>query len=44
MKRFTPVDEPADFDARCRKRGRAWLATNPTYQRPQDYWSQFEPE
>jgi hypothetical protein len=44
MKRFTPVEEPADFDARCRKRGRTWLAANPTYQRPKDYWSEFEPE
>jgi hypothetical protein len=44
MKRFTPTDEPAHFDARCRRRGRAWLAANPTYQRPKDYWSEFEPE
>ncbi len=44
MKRFTPVDEPANFDARCRKRGRAWLKANPKYQRPEDYWSEFEPE
>ncbi len=44
MKRFKPMVEPANFDARCRKRGRAWLKANPKYRRPRDYWSEFEPE
>jgi len=44
MKRVTPVNEPAKFDERCRKRGRKWLKANPKYRRPQDYWSEFEPE
>lgn len=44
MKRFKRVAEPANFDARCRKRGRAWLKKHPKYRRPADYWSEFEPE
>lgn len=44
MKHVRPVPEPAAFDARCRQRGRAWLRAHPTYQRPQDYWSEFEPQ
>ena len=44
MKRVRPVDEPATFDTRCRKRGRTWLNANPTYRRPKDYWSEFEPQ
>ena len=44
MRHVKPVDEPAAFDARCRRRGRTWLKANPKYQRPRDYWSEFEPE
>ncbi len=40
----TLKDEPPRFDQRCRKRGRAWLAENPDYDRPYDYWSEFEGE
>jgi hypothetical protein len=36
--------EPPTFNAKCRKRGRAWLAANSVYERPKDFWSQFEPE
>lgn len=32
------------FDERCRNRGQAWLAKNPTYDRPYDYWTEFEPD
>ena len=41
---FARQAEPAIFDKRCRKRGQAWLAKNPTYQRPYDYWTEFEPD
>ena len=44
MKRVSLAKEPAKFDSRCRKRGQAWLKTNPSYSRPKDYWSEFEPE
>ena len=40
---FTLQNEPATFDQRCRKRGRAWLAEHDDYDRPRDYWSEFEP-
>ncbi|MEX2121599.1 MAG: hypothetical protein WD847_18575 [Pirellulales bacterium] len=39
----TLKDEPEDFDARCRRRGRAWIAEHPGFNRPRDFWSQFEP-
>jgi len=42
MKRFQPTAEPADFNARCREPGLLWLQQNPEYDRPRDYWSQFE--
>ena len=38
----TPQPEPATFDARCRKRGQAWIASHPGYDRPNDYWTEFE--
>jgi len=41
---FVLQDEPRNFDTRCRKRGRAWLAENPDYVRPKDYWTEFEPD
>jgi hypothetical protein len=44
MKRVKPVNEPATFDARCRKRGRKWLKAHAKYRRPMDYWSEFEPD
>lgn len=40
--RFVPAAEPASFDVRCRQRGRRWLQGHPTYDRPRDYWSEFE--
>jgi hypothetical protein len=44
MKRVKKVKEPATFNARCRLRGQAWLINHPVYDRPYDYWSEFEPE
>ena len=45
MIRFKLQAEPANFDARCRKRGLRWLRANPCYEgRPCDYWSEFEPQ
>jgi hypothetical protein len=44
MKRVKRVKEPTKFDERCRKRGQKWLQTHPIYDRPYDYWSEFEPE
>ena len=49
MIRVEAVPEPAAFDARCRQRGLAWLATHegPADERlgrPHDYWSEFRPE
>ena len=45
MIRFKLMAEPANFDARCRKRGLRWLRAHPRYEgRPYDYWSAFEPE
>ena len=45
MIRFKLQTEPANFDARCRKRGLRWLRANPCYEgRPCDYWSEFEPQ
>lgn len=37
----SPVPEPAQFDAKCRQPGAAWLASHPEAERPHDYWSQF---
>ena len=44
MMRFRRRKEPKKFDERCRQRGKAWLASHPGYDRPHDYWSEFEPE
>ena len=44
MIRVQRVKEPGKFDDRCRKRGQKWLLTHPTYDRPYDYWSEFEPD
>ena len=45
MIRFKLRAEPANFDARCRKRGLRWLRAHPHYEgRPFDYWSEFEPQ
>src|SRR5262249_50095650 len=44
MQRFRKAKEPARFDERCRRRGRKWLQENPVYDRPRDYWTEFEPE
>jgi hypothetical protein len=44
MRRVKPAPEPANFDARSRKRGQRWLKANPKYSRPKDYWSEFEPQ
>lgn len=35
-----PISEPADFEARCRTPGNAWLRTHPVG-RPSDRWSPF---
>jgi hypothetical protein len=42
--RFTLQPEPAGWDVRCRKRGRKWLKEHPDYDRPHDYWTEFEPD
>jgi hypothetical protein len=42
MMRFEPAPEPSAFDARCRQRGKKWLKAHPDYDRPYDYWSEFE--
>lgn len=44
MKRVKKAKEPATFDTRCRQRGVAWLKGHPVYDRPYDYWSEFEPD
>lgn len=44
MIRFTPQPESLMFETRCRQRGRQWLERNPGYDRPRDYWSEFEPD
>jgi hypothetical protein len=41
---FTLQDEPVAFEERCRKRGQAWLDAHRTYDRPKDYWTEFEPD
>lgn len=38
-----PGRAPWGFNARCRTRGRKWLRENPDYDRPRDYWTEFEP-
>jgi len=42
--RFTLQPEPAGWDVRCRKRGRKWIKEHPDYDRPNDYWTEFEPD
>jgi hypothetical protein len=42
MMRFVPQPEPAQWNARCRQRGRTWLNKHPGYDRPYDYWTKFE--
>jgi hypothetical protein len=44
MMRFRPAKEPERFDERCRGRGRKWLAEHSSWDRPYDYWSEFEPD
>lgn len=44
MIRVPKPKEPDDFDDRCRTRGRRWLKEHPGYERPRDYWSEFEPD
>jgi len=38
-----PIDEPADFDTDCRKKGNDWLANNPNVNTKQypSYWRDF---
>ncbi|OUM00867.1 hypothetical protein [Variovorax sp. JS1663] len=36
-----PIDEPDEFDAKCRQKGQEWLAANPGAKRPKDLWSPF---
>jgi hypothetical protein len=38
------VEEPAEFDAKARTPGLAWLKKNPGAKRPADYWSRFKPQ
>lgn len=42
MMRFTLQAEPDGWDSRCRKRGRDWLTKHPDYDRPINYWIEFE--
>ena len=42
MIRFEPVPEPADFDQKAKKPGKAWLAANPGSKRPKDFWTHFK--
>lgn len=39
-----PIDEPEDFNKKCRKKGAEWLAANPDKSRPTDLWSAFKPD
>ena len=41
--RFDAAEEPPTFDERCRRRGRKWLRAHPAYDRPEGYWTEFEP-
>ena len=36
-----PIEEPKNFDDRCRKAGAAWLKENPNCERPTDKWTPF---
>ncbi len=36
-----PLIEPAEFDAKCRKKGQKWLENNPSTTRPAAFWSPF---
>lgn len=36
-----PITEPAEFDAKCRKAGAAWLLANPNAKRPKSLWTDF---
>lgn len=36
-----PIEEPADFEEKCRKKGLSWLAKNPAAKRPYSYWRIF---
>lgn len=42
MMSFTLQKEPDDWAKRCRQRGRQWLKNHPGYDRPNDYWTEFE--
>jgi hypothetical protein len=42
MMRFEQAAEPARWDERVRRRGISWLKTHPGYDRPTDYWLEFE--
>ena len=44
MMRFTLQPEPAGWDVRCRRRGRKWLKEHLDYDRPYNYWTEFEPD
>jgi hypothetical protein len=38
----SPIAEPAEFDAQCRKPGQQWIVGHPQPEgRPPDYWSRF---
>lgn len=41
---FRMQTEPETFDERCRVRGREWLTQNSDFDRPKDFWSEFEPD
>jgi hypothetical protein len=40
---LNPIDEPDDFDTRCRQRGATWLAGHPGSQKFPAYWQEFQP-
>ncbi|MCQ6257502.1 hypothetical protein [Pseudomonas sp. Q11] len=39
-----PIDEPEDFNKKCREKGAEWLVANPDKTRPTDLWSVFKPD
>ncbi len=39
-----PIPKPAQFDAKCKTKGNAWLLANPGCERPKDFWSPFKPD
>lgn len=39
-----PIDEPEDFNKKCREKGAEWVAAHPDKSRPTDLWSTFKPE